>query len=348
MDCDIVRDLLPLYAEDMASEGSRAAVEAHLKGCAGCREALLGLGSALPREESAALPLYKIKRGLKARRLRIGALVALIMLALLGAVWHNLTTPRYAAWQRGLVSIREIRVEELLAGEITPQTIDILAQAGILDAAAEARMGEGAGSLMQAALRAGRADAGEPLPDSLLEFTLAAGYGISLNSWGPMEGRESDIQVFDLRMYTYPFVRLDGGGEVKMYQAVGKGMKAAVFYLEPNKADRLVYGPDPDPAGGRMTLPRLALAYYVWLALGLALAITVLLLILRKHEKARKALVILLGLPLSWLAGHLLIMRFSNESWDMLKDVAFILGTAALMLAAWAVYWRGRPGGEAG
>lgn len=345
MDCDIVRDLLPLYAEGMASEGSRAAVEAHLKGCAGCREALLGFKAGVPGMEGAALPLKRISRGLQARRLRTGALVALIMLALLGTVWHHLTTPQYAPYRQGLFSIREIRVEELLAGEITQQTIDILAQAGILNAAAEARMGTGDDSLTLAALRAGQGDAGETLPDTLLEFTLPSGYGIGLGSWGSLEG---GIQEFELQVYSYPFARPKGRGEVKMYQAVEKGKRAAVYYLEPDKADRLVYGPGPGPAGGRMTLPRLALIYYMWLALCLAFVLAVLLLILRRHEKARKALVILLGLPLSWLAGHLLIKGFTNESWDMVKDFAFILGVAALLFAAWAVYWRGKPDGEAG
>lgn len=343
MDCEIVRDLLPLYAEELASEGSRAAVEAHLKDCAGCRETLAGLQAALPREEGAELPLKKISRGLKARRLRSGALVALLMLALLGTVWHHLTTPQYAPYREGLFSIREIRVEELLAGEITPQTIDILAQAGILGAAAEARMGTGADSLAQAALRAGQGDAGETLPDALLEFTLPSGYGISLGSWGSSEG---GIQEFELQVYSYPFARPAGRGEVKMVHAVEKGKKAAVFYLEPDKADRLVYGENPDLTGGRMTLPRLALIYYVWLALGLALAIAALLLILRRRGKARRALTLLLGLPLSWLAGHLLIKGFSNESWEMLRDFAFILAVAALLFAAWAVYWYGKLGRE--
>lgn len=38
IDCDIIRDLLPLYAEGMVSEKSRQAVEEHLKECEKCRE----------------------------------------------------------------------------------------------------------------------------------------------------------------------------------------------------------------------------------------------------------------------------------------------------------------------
>ena len=33
MNCEIVRDLLPLYADGLCSEESRRAVEEHLKSC---------------------------------------------------------------------------------------------------------------------------------------------------------------------------------------------------------------------------------------------------------------------------------------------------------------------------
>ena len=35
--CDVIRDLLPLYAEDLASEDSRKLVEEHLRACDDCR-----------------------------------------------------------------------------------------------------------------------------------------------------------------------------------------------------------------------------------------------------------------------------------------------------------------------
>ena len=33
VNCNIIRDLLPLYAEGMASEESKALVDDHLRGC---------------------------------------------------------------------------------------------------------------------------------------------------------------------------------------------------------------------------------------------------------------------------------------------------------------------------
>jgi hypothetical protein len=43
--CDIIRDLLPLYHDGVCSADSRALVEEHLKGCAGCRAELDKFGA---------------------------------------------------------------------------------------------------------------------------------------------------------------------------------------------------------------------------------------------------------------------------------------------------------------
>ena len=37
MTCDVIRDLMPLCADGVASEDSRAAVEAHIRTCEACR-----------------------------------------------------------------------------------------------------------------------------------------------------------------------------------------------------------------------------------------------------------------------------------------------------------------------
>ena len=53
MNCDIVRDLLPLYADGLCSVESRRAVEVHLKTCEACRK-LLPEGPAEAGQEPAA------------------------------------------------------------------------------------------------------------------------------------------------------------------------------------------------------------------------------------------------------------------------------------------------------
>ena len=75
--CQMVRDLLPLYAENVASEESRKFVEAHLEDCEMCRNHLKALQAALPEEsrkmteEEEALFQQKVRELLRKRRRRM-------------------------------------------------------------------------------------------------------------------------------------------------------------------------------------------------------------------------------------------------------------------------------------
>ena len=51
MNCNIVRDLLPLYHDGVCSEESRRAVEEHLAGCEACRQVLADMDAPLPAAE---------------------------------------------------------------------------------------------------------------------------------------------------------------------------------------------------------------------------------------------------------------------------------------------------------
>lgn len=63
--CAIIRDLLPLYAENMVSAETRAMVEEHLALCEDCRAKLGEITSSIPLEleknESGAKPLKKFR-----------------------------------------------------------------------------------------------------------------------------------------------------------------------------------------------------------------------------------------------------------------------------------------------
>ena len=58
VNCNIIRDLLPLYAEGMASEESKALVDDHLRGCDSCTKELAELKKAprIPASEGWRMP----------------------------------------------------------------------------------------------------------------------------------------------------------------------------------------------------------------------------------------------------------------------------------------------------
>lgn len=92
--CNIIRDLLPLYVEELASPDSRDAVGAHLQVCESCRSAYAEMKEkpVIIRE---APGLDAVRRGIWKRRL-LTALCAVLVVCYLGCWGLNwLTAPIY-------------------------------------------------------------------------------------------------------------------------------------------------------------------------------------------------------------------------------------------------------------
>ena len=72
LECDVIRDLLPLYAEKLASHASSALVEQHLAACPACRAELERMEKPVPvqPEPQPDAPLKNIRSSLNRRRLR--------------------------------------------------------------------------------------------------------------------------------------------------------------------------------------------------------------------------------------------------------------------------------------
>lgn len=101
-DCEIIRDLLPLYADDACSAKSRALVEEHLVACDDCRGLLIRLQDAelesgLRRERDSVLS-HGEKR-FRRRSTLAGAIVAgIFMIPLLICLIINLNSGAALSW----------------------------------------------------------------------------------------------------------------------------------------------------------------------------------------------------------------------------------------------------------
>ena len=102
LECDVIRDLLPLYAEKLASHASSALVEQHLAACPACRAELERMGKLeqmqLPvpvqPEPQPDAPLKNIRSSLNRRRLRTmlcSFAAALALAAVCGFGWYGYT-----------------------------------------------------------------------------------------------------------------------------------------------------------------------------------------------------------------------------------------------------------------
>ena len=121
--CEVVRDLLPLYVDGVASEESRALIEEHLEECADCREYRRQLEEDLPLEAEPefadeAAALKKLKRKLFLNKVMI--VLVTLAFAVAGALFiHGAHLDEYEG------SLEENVSYELPAGyEIRESTLD--------------------------------------------------------------------------------------------------------------------------------------------------------------------------------------------------------------------------------
>ena len=104
--CAIVLDLLPLYAEGLLSEESRAFVKEHTQDCPECQKALeeTEAPAELPGDLSAA-PLKRVKKRLSLQRLQSAAAAAAVAMILLLSLFAYLTAPQYLPYSPELITV---------------------------------------------------------------------------------------------------------------------------------------------------------------------------------------------------------------------------------------------------
>ena len=113
--CDIIRDLLPLYAEDLVSEDSRKLVDEHLCTCDPCTKQLgiLKKAAALPIEVETK-SLKRVEHTIRRRKVLTVAAALLTVASLIVTVITFLLTP-YALTAEEAIEGAELREDGALA-----------------------------------------------------------------------------------------------------------------------------------------------------------------------------------------------------------------------------------------
>lgn len=126
--CDIIRDLLPLYAEDMVSEDSKNLVDEHLCGCDECTRQLgiMKKASKLPIEVETT-SLKRIENTIRRRRVLAVLTTIMFVVTLVLSVTLLLDARIYLTAAQAIES-----VEALEDGSLRIHTADIVSGTGSL------------------------------------------------------------------------------------------------------------------------------------------------------------------------------------------------------------------------
>lgn len=314
--CGVIRDLLPLYAEDLTSEETKELIHVHLDGCPDCRKQLEALRTPPAPEPDASQALRAVKKSIRRRRLQTALLAALLVFLPLFSLLARGMEEQYLPYTEGLVRVEG--VEHYSKDEPFP-----------------AQRAEGYFP------RGGEPDEGE-------------GLVITFNGW--VTGLESEYFVDDetgettlyLQAWTHRVNLLiddTAGGKISVETPADLSGRS-MFYPVPDRViygfgekQQLLYGEPMN--GGVQILPRLALAYYLTLAAGLAVVLGLLWLAFRK-KKAADLLRALFFAALSYPVGHLLVKGGETFSFFLARDLAFILIAAAavwgLLMLGWSLW----------
>lgn len=127
MNCHVIQDLLPLYAEGLTSPESNDLVNAHLENCPDCRWELeqLRVPAPMPCNGDVA-PLKGLRKALRQRKTRIIVLCVLVVLIGTLSLVGVLTAPNYLPYGQGLVTVQERETGLLTAhfdGNVTGYTL---------------------------------------------------------------------------------------------------------------------------------------------------------------------------------------------------------------------------------
>lgn len=111
-ECSIVRDLLPLYVEDMVSPETAAFVGEHLKSCETCQAEYQSLHqppdvAPLPQEERPEAPLRRLQRKLLLKRIQTALLAGAFVLVILLSAFAILSAPRYFPYTAQLLEVTQ-------------------------------------------------------------------------------------------------------------------------------------------------------------------------------------------------------------------------------------------------
>lgn len=315
-DCSIVQDLLPLYAEDMLREETKEFVEGHLAQCAPCRAELDALKADVKPAPVSAQPLRDLKRQLRRKKLTAVLLAVALALTLATTGFAYLTAPQYLPYDEAEWMITR-----------SPRA---LADGSIMSDGLTDLSGIESISVNLLTPVSGTKVTSTQDPNSGKTIYFITAWRTPLDTWcGTFD--VSDTGDHAQREANALLNALGETESARTLFTLDATNCTAIYYSPNNGQDDVLLCGSRD--GGVISLPRLALGYYVLLSLALFITLGIAFFICRR-KKVGKMLGYLALIPASYLAGHLLVKGFTTTSYQMQRDFSLIVFAAVLIYSA--------------
>ena len=300
--CSVVRDLLPLYAEEMIEEETRALVDEHLEECSECSQKLeeIKAAAAVPAENTAvdtAKPLLALKKTINKRRRITAAIAALCVFILLVSAFHRINEWHQVPWEEGLIQVTGVEKMADVEKRNSPFPEE------------------------EEAIR---------LPDESMGLTIQFDSKIS-GIHSTMEKNENGTTEIIQGWSSNPNKKLTGD-----YSECSINPVPDRLLYDTGSGQILLWGEPMD--GSLVVMPRLALASYAILACCLA-SLSALLWFLFRNRQCASILRQVFFAPVSYLAGHLLIKGFHARTFFLEDDLGSILLVGAAVYALLTLGW---------
>lgn len=317
-DCSIVQDLLPLYAEDMLREETKEYVDGHLAQCEACRAELAALKADVTPAPVNAQPLRSLKKQLRRKKFTAVLLAVTLALTLATAGFAYLTAPQYLPYSE---------TEWTVARADGAVTAEGLADLSGVESISVNLLTPVSGTEVTSTQE----------PDSGKTVYFITAWRTPLDTWrGAFDktGDAPNAHSANDRTQREADALQGALGKVESARTLftlDTENCAAVYYSPNNGQDDVLLCGSRD--GGIISMPRLALGYYVLLSLALLIPLSIAFFLCRR-KKAGKALGHLALIPACYLTGHLLVKGFVTTSYQMQRDFSLIVLTGALLYAA--------------
>jgi len=311
-ECSIVRDLLPLYVEQMVSAETGEFVKEHLEGGEACRAEWEGMKRARAQEkgekeandkesvnskENAAVgdevaPLVSMRRKLRKQKVKTMLCTGLFLVALFVSAFACLSIPVYFPYEADLFTIK----------------------------------GNGNESITIA------------FDERVTDYRLVTD---AYNC--PEEGITEGMGTYQIEAWTSLWSKWFSKGSAQSV-TIQKGVdeEISVYYTSNDgHEDVCIYG-EPITSGGVVTLPRLVLGYYFVLAVVCAAVLLVIWFFVRRKTKGKAVIETILFYPISYCIAHIIIAGHRPSIYAAQRDFLFIVFVSILiyggMLLARSIY----------